>query len=47
MGDLPKAGEWVRLEVDASKLGLLPGTKIDASPSRSSAERFTGTKPAS
>jgi len=29
MGELPKAGEWVRLEVDVAKLGLLPGTKID------------------
>jgi mono/diheme cytochrome c family protein len=29
MGDLPKAGEWVRLEVDAAKFGLPDGTKID------------------
>jgi len=29
MGELPRAGEWVRLEVDVAKLGLLPGTKID------------------
>ncbi len=29
MGALPKAGEWVRLEIDASKLDLKPGAKID------------------
>ncbi|MCC6820772.1 MAG: PSD1 domain-containing protein [Verrucomicrobia subdivision 3 bacterium] len=29
MGALPKAGEWVRLEIDAGKLGLKPGAKID------------------
>ena len=29
MGDLPKAGEWVRLEVAAAKFGLPEGTKID------------------
>ncbi|MBY0523516.1 MAG: PSD1 and planctomycete cytochrome C domain-containing protein [Gemmataceae bacterium] len=28
MGALPKAGEWVRLEVDTAKLGLKPGTAI-------------------
>jgi len=28
LGALPKAGEWVRLEVEAAKLGLKPGTKI-------------------
>jgi hypothetical protein len=28
LGPLPKAGEWVRLEVPAEKLGLKPGTKI-------------------
>ncbi|MCB1206669.1 MAG: DUF1553 domain-containing protein, partial [Verrucomicrobiae bacterium] len=29
MGDLPKAGEWVRLEVPAAKLGLKAGMKVD------------------
>ena len=29
LGALPQTGEWVRLEVDASKLELKPGTKID------------------
>jgi hypothetical protein len=28
MGALPELGKWVRLEVDAAKLGLTPGTKI-------------------
>jgi mono/diheme cytochrome c family protein len=28
-GPLPKTGKWVRLEVDADKLGLKPGTVID------------------
>ena len=28
MGALPKAGEWVKLEVDIAKLGLKPGNKI-------------------
>ncbi|BCX46158.1 DUF1553 domain-containing protein [Haloferula helveola] len=28
-GDLPKSGEWVRLEVDASEVGLKPGDKIN------------------
>jgi hypothetical protein len=28
MGALPKAGEWVRLEVDAEKIGLKPSAKI-------------------
>ncbi|MEX2578277.1 MAG: PSD1 and planctomycete cytochrome C domain-containing protein [Verrucomicrobiales bacterium] len=28
MGALPKAGEWVPLEIDATKLGLKPGTKV-------------------
>ncbi len=28
MGDLPDVGRWVRLEVDARKVGLKPGTKI-------------------
>jgi hypothetical protein len=28
MGGLPEAGKWVRLEVDAAKLGLMPGTKL-------------------
>ena len=28
MGPLPKAGEWVRLEINAAKLGLKAGTKI-------------------
>ena len=29
IGDLPKAGEWVRLEFDAAKIGLNPKTKVD------------------
>ena len=29
LGALPKAGEWVRLEIDAGKLDLKPGAKID------------------
>jgi hypothetical protein len=29
MGPLPKAGEWVRLEVDAAKVGLVPGAAIN------------------
>lgn len=29
MGPLPKAGEWVRLEVDCAKLGLVGGMKVD------------------
>src|SRR5262249_41770786 len=29
MGPLPVTGKWVRLEVEASKLGLPPGTAID------------------
>ncbi len=29
MGALPKAGEWVRLEINASKLDLKPGAKVD------------------
>ena len=28
VGPLPKAGEWVRLEVESSKLGLKPDTKV-------------------
>ncbi len=28
MGDLPETGKWVRLEVNASKMGLKPGVKI-------------------
>ena len=28
MGPLPATGEWVRLEVDASKLGLMPGARV-------------------
>jgi len=28
VGPLPKAGEWVRLEVDAAQVGLTPGTAI-------------------
>ena len=27
-GDLPETGKWVRLEVEASRLGLTPGTKV-------------------
>src|SRR2546430_11673718 len=29
MGALPDAGQWVRLEVEANKLGLKPGAKVD------------------
>jgi S1-C subfamily serine protease len=29
MGPLPKAGEWVRLEVDTSRVGLPPGTLLN------------------
>ncbi|MSU59593.1 MAG: DUF1553 domain-containing protein [Pedosphaera sp.] len=29
LGPLPKAGEWVRLEVECAKLGLVTGMKID------------------
>ena len=29
MGSLPKAGEWVRLEVDAAKVGLNPGASLN------------------
>ncbi len=29
MGKLPETGKWVRLEVDAARLGLKPGTKIN------------------
>lgn len=28
MGELPEAGRWVRLEVDAKSMGLNPGTKV-------------------
>ncbi|MBL9152734.1 MAG: PSD1 domain-containing protein [Verrucomicrobiales bacterium] len=28
MGALPKAGQWVRLEVDAARMGLKPSTKV-------------------
>ncbi len=28
MGDLPEAGKWVRLEVNAKKMGLKPGSKV-------------------
>ena len=28
MGDLPKTGEWVRLEFDIAKVGLKPGMKV-------------------
>lgn len=28
MGELPKTGEWVRLEFDATKIGLKGGTKV-------------------
>jgi hypothetical protein len=28
-GDLPKTGEWVRLEVDAARVGLKPGSAIN------------------
>ncbi len=29
MGDLPRTGEWVRLEVEVAKFGLPDGTKVD------------------
>ncbi|MEW4526394.1 PSD1 and planctomycete cytochrome C domain-containing protein [Maioricimonas sp. JC845] len=29
MGDLPPVGQWVRLEVDAAKVGLKPGMKLN------------------
>ncbi len=29
MGDLPETGKWVRLEVDASQVGLKPGAKLN------------------
>src|SRR5439155_23358768 len=29
LGALPATGQWVRLEVEASKLGLNPGAKVD------------------
>ncbi|MFM8250896.1 MAG: PSD1 and planctomycete cytochrome C domain-containing protein [Planctomycetota bacterium] len=29
MGELPKAGEWVRLEVEAAKVGLNPGALVN------------------
>ncbi|MCI0359116.1 MAG: hypothetical protein L0211_11615, partial [Planctomycetaceae bacterium] len=29
MGPLPKTGEWVRLEVEAAKVGLNPGAAIN------------------
>jgi hypothetical protein len=29
MGPLPKTGKWVRLEVEAAKVGLKPGTMVD------------------
>lgn len=29
MGPLPKAGEWVRLEIPMAKLGIKAGTKVD------------------
>ncbi|MBI1373560.1 MAG: DUF1553 domain-containing protein [Phycisphaera sp.] len=29
MGELPKTGKWVRLEVDAQKVGLNPGAKVN------------------
>jgi len=29
MGKLPKAGEWVRLEVDPAQVGLKPGSKLN------------------
>ena len=28
MGDLPEAGKWVRLEIDAARVGLAPHTKV-------------------
>jgi mono/diheme cytochrome c family protein len=28
LGDLPEAGKWVRLEVEAKKVGLKPGTSV-------------------
>ena len=30
MGPLPKAGEWVRLEVPIDKVGLQPGEDVEA-----------------
>ncbi len=29
MGDLPETGKWIRLEVDASKVGLKPGAQLN------------------
>ncbi|MBC8325838.1 MAG: PSD1 domain-containing protein [Verrucomicrobia subdivision 3 bacterium] len=29
LGDLPEVGKWVRLEVDAAKVGLKPGAKLN------------------
>lgn len=29
LGDLPPAGQWVRLEVDPAQVGLKPGTKLN------------------
>lgn len=29
MGPLPKLGEWVRLEVEAEKVGLVPGDRVE------------------
>ena len=29
IGKLPKAGEWVRLEVEAAHVGLNPGAKVN------------------
>jgi hypothetical protein len=28
IGDLPETGKWIRLEVDASKVGLQPGSRV-------------------
>ncbi|MDE2713038.1 MAG: PSD1 and planctomycete cytochrome C domain-containing protein [Verrucomicrobiota bacterium] len=29
LGDLPETGKWIRLEVDATQVGLKPGTKLN------------------
>lgn len=42
MGELPAAGEWVRLEVPAEKLGLKPGDKATGSVSGMAFTQFGG-----